>query len=184
MRKRLIYSMLPLIAIAMIAMAPKGDSVNKRLRFSRWNVQLNDASSTAKWKDWAGTWYASDTTEAYTIDFQNFRDDTLIVPFVATSATSGYCAAVKIQFGVNGKWKAPWEMDSLYQYGGTLAKGVETKGDSTFVGRPIGWLLKGKYAGASQFRIIIAKDTANATNGNAGTTNSTTNLLEAGVIDP
>jgi hypothetical protein len=183
MRNRILLLLLPVVLIGIIAAMPD-DSPNKRLRFTKFGTTLNESSTTAKWKDWAGTWRSSDTTEPYNINLQNFRDDTIIIPYAATGATSGYCAAFKVQFGVNGKWKAPYTLDSLFQYGGALADGVETKGDSTFVGKPIYWLIKGPYAGATQFRLIIAKDTTNAADGNAGTTNSTTNTLEAGVIDP
>ena len=189
MKTKLSFFVLGLFMVVLIAAysgSPGGpdDTINKRLRFTSGWTSVNSNVTAPKWKDWAGTWYASDTTEAYNINYQNFRDDTLIMPYVFTTATSGYCAAVKVQFGVNGVWKAPYTIDSLFQYGGALADGVETEGDSAFVSKPIYWLIKGTYAGASQFRMIVAKDTTDAADLNAGTTNSTTTTFGAGVIDP
>ena len=153
-------------------------------------VNLGDGSSTFYWKIWASPkyWSAIDTTTAFLMSELGQVGDTVVVPFIASDATTPYNAAIFIQWGnganQNGStvWKPAVFLDSIVRIGTALAPPVPATGDdSVFVGRNVhhDWMASGK--GADRFRLLIRKDTTTAANANPGTNNGTS-TYRAGVI--
>lgn len=151
---------------------------------------LGDGSSTFYWKIWASPkyWSPIDTTTAFNMSELAAVGDTIVVPFVASDATTPYNAAIYIQWGngahANGPtvWKPAVFLDSIVRIGTALAPPTPATGDdSVFVGRNVhhDWLASGK--GSDRFRLLIRKDTTDAADANPGTTNGTA-TYRVGVI--
>lgn len=133
-------------------------------------------------KNWSGSWSPIDTTSWFDLTSID-PSDTLLVAYVSTPSTTGYNLAVKAQFANNAAVKPAVTLDSLVRVGPERAAAAagETTKDSIYYGRSIYFDWTHKFAGATKVRLILAKDTAQASDTDLGT-NSGTATMNAGFL--
>lgn len=127
-------------------------------------------------KDFAGTWYAADTSEVYVLTKTDLPNDTLLIVGWTTNATTPYYGALKVRFGTAKGFHAAVVIDSAAAVG--TAASANTKGlttaDSVFAGRSIFFDLTHRFAGCDRFQLIWTKDTTQLAADDLGTNSSTT----------
>lgn len=187
--------LLAFIVVGIVAFASvlPAQTINEPL----YNANFNQPSGTTFFvlKDWSGgpggggsstsRWNAIDTTSWFSLEpLTEISSDTMLVVYVATDATTGYNMAVKIQFANGTAIKEAVVLDSLVKAGtGREAEAYgETTADSIYVGRSVYFDWMNRFAGATKVRLLLAKDTTQASDTDLGTDNSTTAKVRAGVL--